>query len=162
MPLQACSTQKGSSSCSSNAGAGGGAGAGAGATVTAAAAAAASGTSRTPPALWFRDVAPGIAAAARAAGHTVLEFVQCPGETVFIPHGWWHAVLNLETTVAVTHNFVGAANAAAAAAEAVVREPRVASLWLPLLWKAYPKLAVGAADDVTKRLLLDTYADCFV
>lgn len=34
----------------------------------------------------------------------------CAGEVVYIPGGWWHAVLNLETAVAVTQNYVGDAN----------------------------------------------------
>lgn len=39
-----------------------------------------------------------------------LYFVQQPNETVYIPNGWWHAVLNLEHTIAITQNYVGRCN----------------------------------------------------
>ncbi|WCJ43496.1 Bifunctional arginine demethylase and lysyl-hydroxylase JMJD6 [Euphorbia peplus] len=39
-----------------------------------------------------------------------VEFTQLPGETIYVPSGWWHCVLNLEITVAVTQNFVNPKN----------------------------------------------------
>ena len=38
------------------------------------------------------------------------EFVQKPGDIVFVPSQWHHAVLNLSDTVAVTHNYCSRSN----------------------------------------------------
>ncbi len=40
----------------------------------------------------------------------VLECIQRPGDVIFVPHGWFHIVLNLESSVAVTHNYVSETN----------------------------------------------------
>eukprot|EP00501_MAST-03F_sp_TOSAG23-6_P001353 GSMAST32.ASY1.ANO1.1405.1 assembled CDS len=38
--------------------------------------------------------------------------IQCTCEIVYVPHGWWHAVINIEPSVAITQNFVTANNLA--------------------------------------------------
>lgn len=40
-----------------------------------------------------------------------LECTALPGDVLFIPHGWWHMVVNLdELNIAITHNYVSASN----------------------------------------------------
>jgi histone arginine demethylase JMJD6 len=70
----------------------------------------------------------------------MFEFIQHPGETIFIPGGWWHAVLNLDDTIAVTHNYVNEVNF-----DVVWRKTRKGRLdvsreWLRRIGVKYPHL----------------------
>jgi oxalate decarboxylase/phosphoglucose isomerase-like protein (cupin superfamily) len=40
----------------------------------------------------------------------LVEVVCGPKEVIFVPRGWWHAVVNLDSTVAVTQNFASEGN----------------------------------------------------
>lgn len=55
---------------------------------------------------WLLEVYPNI------KNHHIkpLECIQRPGETLFIPSGWWHQVYNTEDTMAITHNFASTSN----------------------------------------------------
>jgi hypothetical protein len=40
-----------------------------------------------------------------------IEFTAFPGDVVFVPHGWWHLVVNLDDmNVAITHNYASGSN----------------------------------------------------
>ncbi|KAH9328894.1 hypothetical protein KI387_001002, partial [Taxus chinensis] len=54
---------------------------------------------------WWLDIYPLLAEEDKP-----MECTQLPGETIFVPSGWWHCVLNLETSIAVTQNFVNDTN----------------------------------------------------
>jgi histone arginine demethylase JMJD6 len=68
------------------------------------------------------------------------EFTQNAGETVFVPNGWWHAVLNLSHTVAVTQNFCSPRNFDQVWMKTRSGRKRMAWKWLCRLETEYPDL----------------------
>ncbi|EGC32612.1 hypothetical protein DICPUDRAFT_155396 [Dictyostelium purpureum] len=58
-----------------------------------------------PSLLWLLEVYPYL-----PPDYRPIECIQEPGETIFVPGGWWHMVLNLEESIAVTQNFCDSQN----------------------------------------------------
>eukprot|EP00928_Gymnodinium_smaydae_P086711 TRINITY_DN71156_c0_g1_i1.p1 TRINITY_DN71156_c0_g1~~TRINITY_DN71156_c0_g1_i1.p1 ORF type:complete len:432 (+),score=68.96 TRINITY_DN71156_c0_g1_i1:51-1346(+) len=59
-----------------------------------------------PPANWWLDVLPRLKETGADKELGMIECVQRPGETIFVPYGWWHCVLNIGFCTAVTQNLV--------------------------------------------------------
>eukprot|EP01062_Namystynia_karyoxenos_P041374 TRINITY_DN30160_c0_g1_i1.p1 TRINITY_DN30160_c0_g1~~TRINITY_DN30160_c0_g1_i1.p1 ORF type:complete len:642 (+),score=165.98 TRINITY_DN30160_c0_g1_i1:63-1928(+) len=87
---------------------------------------------------WFREVYPMMRNAPELG---MLEFLQRPGEIVFVAPGWHHAVVNLEPTVAVTQNFAG--------------RPSMRTTWAELQRTNAAFAAALQADAMMKPVLRD-------
>jgi histone arginine demethylase JMJD6 len=72
------------------------------------------------------------------------EFTQNAGDTVFVPHGWWHAVLNLTDAVAITQNFCSERNFDPVWLKTRTGRKLMAWKWLCQLEEDYPHLAERA------------------
>jgi histone arginine demethylase JMJD6 len=89
---------------------------------------------------WFRHILP--RALSPDWPHAPpIEALQREGEIMFVPAGWWHAVLNLEHTIAVTQNFVSSVNFAQAWRHTCKARPKLSARWLVALSTARPDLA---------------------
>jgi len=70
-----------------------------------------------------------------------IEFVQGPGEMVFIPSGWWHQVINLDETVSYTQNFVNDNNLNQATISLYKTPKRkLLRFWIERLYESHPAI----------------------
>lgn len=104
---------------------------------------------------YFTTVLPRIKKAARENGYMkgskyehfeCYEFTQYENETVFIPNGWWHAVLNLTDTVGVTQNYCSQRNFDQVWLKTRTGRKKMAYKWLNKLETVYPHLASRAME----------------
>ena len=74
------------------------------------------------------------------------EFTQLPGDTVYIPHGWWHAVLNVTDTVGITQNYCSRRNFDDVWCATRSGRKKMACTWLRKLDEKCPDLARRARE----------------
>jgi histone arginine demethylase JMJD6 len=95
---------------------------------------------------YFMDLLPRVKRANSPEALGCIEFMQYPGETVFVPGGWWHAVLNVEDTVAVTQNFCSSQNFPGVWRKTRTGRKKMAVKWLHKLDGVRPDLGKVARE----------------
>lgn len=90
--------------------------------------------------------------------YPVLECRQNPGETLFVPCGWWHVVINEDNTVAVTQNFCSPVNLIHVYPTILKERPGFTRIFLERLNEERPDLLPTVYDSLLhSEPILDGY-----
>ena len=90
---------------------------------------------------WFRYVYPKCIMPSWPSEYRPYDFTHGPGEVVYVPGGWWHVVLNLDLSIAVTQNLVTPVTFHRVLPKTIKGRPKLAKKWLQTLRKYRPEIA---------------------
>ncbi|XP_022587109.2 bifunctional arginine demethylase and lysyl-hydroxylase PSR [Cyclospora cayetanensis] len=102
------------------------------------------------PIMWFQNILPRIKE--KYPDIPVYECIQGPGEVIYVPPNWWHAVLNLSDCVACTQNHFSFGFLEAGWRKFRKGRRRLAAHWFTRLKRYFPEKEVYGRLDLMNKV----------